>query len=970
MKWCCFLLLFLPFYYYAQNYSFLEYSTSEGLPQSQVNAIEQDEEGYLWIATFGGLARFDGTSFLTYGKSSGLLNNRAVHLNIIDDTLFIGHDKGISYQYKSDTFCYAKFPPHLPPANVTSILKYGKKILVMTNGNGLLELNKATQQLNVINNSPERIRGGVMKNKDILLATRNGIQRYNSGKFETIPHTKNTSFSSVHLLRDSILATTYDGSLLHVKYSGQIDTIYRQQNTPFRSMITDPFGNFWLNSREGAVCLEKDTILRLTESTGLPINDINTIFIDRERNYWLGTGGKGLIRFTGETFNYYSKKNGWPSNLVISIIKDKNDDRWISTYDKGIFRVSKNEEIKPIDYIPSSVWSMDYSEEGIVFGSNFGLFYYDYNQWYSFYEEDGLPANRIRGVKAINDSTFYIGTAEAPVAFNLNQRQITPLTAQNDLGRNVRDFIQQEDALFMASQEGVIELKNGKTKNIAAFEAGVNCIEQDPRGKLWAGTENGLYIQDEDTFKRKILQRKTGNDYVNFIQHIDTVFFVGTNSGMYELSESGAIIHHYSINEGLVDLETNLNAHYYDKNRDIFWFGTASGLMKMHLQKRHLLYTSAPPKINLTGIHINFKPIPNSRLQAIKSTTEGQLQIAYKNNDVQFNFDVLFLTHPDDLQYQYRLEGFSEKWSPLSENPTVNFTNLPLGNYTLHFRATNQIGKQSSSFKTAIEVLPPFYRTWWFYSIMVLLAGLIVYALDRVRVAQLRRKNYRLQLEFKNKLTKLEQQSLNASMNRHFIFNSLNSIQYYINSSDKKSANKYLSRFAKLIRKNLDSSHRKDGMVALGDELERLQLYLDLESMRFQNKINYSINVGANVEIELLKVPAMFLQPFVENSIIHGILPLKKRKGQITINITDHLDHIRIEICDNGVGIEQSVKKKHPETGDHESQGMLITKGRIDLLQKISARSIEMIGPQQLYNEDGSVKGTLVIFKLIKQYLE
>jgi LytS/YehU family sensor histidine kinase len=246
---------------------------------------------------------------------------------------------------------------------------------------------------------------------------------------------------------------------------------------------------------------------------------------------------------------------------------------------------------------------------------------------------------------------------------------------------------------------------------------------------------------------------------------------------------------------------------------------------------------------------------------------------------------------------------------------------------------------------------------------------LTVFFIDRYRVNRLAQRNYQLRLEYENKLTKLEQQSLNASMNRHFIFNALNSIQYYINSSDKQSANKYLSRFAKLIRKNLDSSHRKDGMVALGDEIERLKLYLDLESMRFENRFDYEINLDAHVEPEMLKVPAMFLQPFVENSIIHGILPLKDRKGMIKINVTDHLEHIRIEITDNGIGIEQSVNEKIEED-DHESQGMLITKGRIELLQKISAKSIEMVGPHQINENNNSISGTVVIFKLIKQYLE
>jgi LytS/YehU family sensor histidine kinase len=159
-------------------------------------------------------------------------------------------------------------------------------------------------------------------------------------------------------------------------------------------------------------------------------------------------------------------------------------------------------------------------------------------------------------------------------------------------------------------------------------------------------------------------------------------------------------------------------------------------------------------------------------------------------------------------------------------------------------------------------------------------------------------------------------------------------------------------------------------MVPLNDELERLELYLELETMRFNEKFSYSIEIGERVEIEMLKVPAMFLQPFVENSIIHGILPLKDRKGVVNIIITDHLDHIRIEIRDNGVGIENSVKNKKEAIGDHESQGMLITKGRIELLQKISARSIEMIGPIQINESSSSINGTLVTFKIIKQYLE
>ena len=165
-------------------------------------------------------------------------------------------------------------------------------------------------------------------------------------------------------------------------------------------------------------------------------------------------------------------------------------------------------------------------------------------------------------------------------------------------------------------------------------------------------------------------------------------------------------------------------------------------------------------------------------------------------------------------------------------------------------------------------------------------------------------------LMYKSNLLALEQQSLNASMNRHFIFNALNSIQYFINTQDKLSANKYLSSFAKLIRKNLDSSSSEDSLIPLSDELERLELYLSLEHMRFQSKFEYHINIQKGIQTESILVPAMFMQPFVENSVWHGVLPMKK-KGIIQISITESKDNeIKFIIEDNGIGVDNSLNNK------------------------------------------------------------
>lgn len=218
-----------------------------------------------------------------------------------------------------------------------------------------------------------------------------------------------------------------------------------------------------------------------------------------------------------------------------------------------------------------------------------------------------------------------------------------------------------------------------------------------------------------------------------------------------------------------------------------------------------------------------------------------------------------------------------------------------------------------------------------------------------------------MQLYYKSKLLSLEQQSLNASMNRHFIFNSLNSIQYYINKQDKLEANRYLTNFAKLIRKNLDSSISSD-LIPLAEELERIELYLSLETMRFKDRFRYTFNIDKAINPELIMIPPMLFQPYIENSIWHGILP-KEEEGHIVINIypnpTD-ASLVNIEILDDGIGVSTSLKNRVETGSTHISRGIEITSGRLNLLKEMTQQNLEIIGPEDITDPSGKVTGTSV----------
>ena len=218
-------------------------------------------------------------------------------------------------------------------------------------------------------------------------------------------------------------------------------------------------------------------------------------------------------------------------------------------------------------------------------------------------------------------------------------------------------------------------------------------------------------------------------------------------------------------------------------------------------------------------------------------------------------------------------------------------------------------------------------------------------------------------LEYQSKLLSLEQQNLNASMNRHFIFNALNSIQYFINRNDRLQANKYLSRFAKLIRKNLDCASAKNNLTTLEEEIERIQLYVELEKMRFDNCFQFEVSIAEDVDVESVLIPAMLFQPFIENAIWHGLLP-NEDDGLIKLNISYINETLCLKISDNGIGIDESTLRKEKSENLHKSQGMRITSDRIQILRKLADDNIRLIGPENIRDADGNNQGTRVVIYL------
>ena len=215
---------------------------------------------------------------------------------------------------------------------------------------------------------------------------------------------------------------------------------------------------------------------------------------------------------------------------------------------------------------------------------------------------------------------------------------------------------------------------------------------------------------------------------------------------------------------------------------------------------------------------------------------------------------------------------------------------------------------------------------------------------------------------YQNKLNETAMASLRAQMNPHFIFNCLNSIKLYTEQNNSAAASEYLSKFSKLIRNMLDNARSDNSLLA--NEIETLQLYIDMETMRFKDKLQCSISIAQDVDLDFIEVPPLLIQPYVENAIWHGIMP-KAEGGQVWINISQNhaTNDLEISIKDNGIGREKSAALKKGKSQLHQSHGTAITHNRLDLLNEKNKASASVVISDVL-DENHLVSGTLVTLKL------
>lgn len=978
----------------AQVFNVTPYSTEDGLIQSQVRAMIQDRQGYLWMGTHRGVSRFDSRSFSAFAPVRGSLpgNFLTSFLQDREGNLWMGTDKGLARFDGRDLKSFSS-AGQLGDISILSLaLDQRGHIWIGTSSSGITVYDgqkfspsalEWEQTNRVAVNAIAAGEGDTMwiaAATGLFFSQGGRVKKYHNGH----PGLNKEILSLFTDHNGKLWAGTNEGLLAR---TGSSWTLYSEKdglpNRTIYCMVEDNDHTLWVGTGRGVARWKGNRFVPLVEKNRLLDYKIRSACVDAEGNLWFGTDGGGIRKVTQGIFSRYDMGTGLSSNLAKSFVEDLQGRLWVSTYDQGV-SVLEGDRVMGYFNEENGLGDKDISysyrdREGALWFCSYGGGITRYNgRFQVFNQQNGLMSNAVYCVEQVADNIWLIGGQNGVSVFDGRRFVRTIGPANGLLGEVVyKIFKDSGGQIWFGTNAGLSRLPKAPsatgelewTNFPAPQKVGANIISmlEDPAGRMWFGSNTGVYMYQQDRFFPIILSNAPGaSAIVSLVLDADTLLWIGTENGIYRIHpmqfQPGRPVKsdHFTQKDGLPSLECNGNAAYLDRQGDI-WFGTSEGAIR---RPRGAERPDAvpPPRLHITGVR-PAQEVTWEELGVETDLTTGlplKLELPHSQNRLGFDFIAISYKSPQQVEYRFKLEGLDQSFSLPTHETSVSYSNLRAGKYTFVVEARNetQPWEIAPSASFSFEIKPPYYATWWFILLAITLAGSVGWAIFLTVTRERRRQTEEKHLRERAEKLQLEQQALYAMMNPHFTFNALQSIQFFILRQDKIQANKFLSSFAKLVRKNLESTQSE--FIPLAEEVERLELYLSLEKMRFQEKFEYQIQVDEGLDAHHTLMLPMILQPFVENSIRHGIMP-KLTGGEIVVSLTKLDDtYLECRIRDNGIGIEASRKMKENRPNDHVSRGMQITLDRLSLFARMTGRNYK-VDITELKNPDGTVSGTEVV---------
>lgn len=996
------------------NFKFRTYTTREGLVHNAVKKCRSDSKGFLWIITENGLSRFDGYQFKNFqhdNKDSNSLPVNDLRDLVIDsqDRIWLAYKFGLCfYDPGLQQFTTLHNGKEQIPALQLSYLA-NSNILFIATLNGLLkyDLNrKVLSPTSLKNSAAHSFTCSIIdKDQNIWLGTlRYGYYKYNIST-DTF-HYFSTNIWPTNFFQDNegvLFMSTWQNGFIRLNADGTInkETTYDLPSDPIsgrgyifqgctQSDVLTGKDILWVISHNGGLALfskKQRKFIRWFRYKPELINGIKSDFnwsdyTSPDGTVWLCTW-QGLSKVKSESQQFQSAElpelNSNYYNCVTGIMNDPNnyDVVWMSVNGSGLAEYSKKKQqlVKWYFHGPAKYDSGEYylrlwlvslirDTVNTIWSPSYGGLAKIKNGIPSFIllPGDQKEISYTSTSYQAKDGNIWLG-GRFLQRFNPYSEKYTnwyvPGSANPKNNGDINNITQVPGGnMFIATNKGLFEMdaNNYHFREIDFWKSFPDStVWKDVRSvlaignKLYIGTLRGLAEMDLTTYKCSLIGEK---EYVarvdNSALHKDAFdkLWIYSNNGVFRFDPLTNETLHFTSSDGIYNT-SNDAAFFFDYDKDVF-----------------LGYRAAYTRFNPGLVNSNTnKPIPF--ITGVKTRDvfnhlnpeeykDTYLPLTYEQNNITFDFTAIEYIDPEKLTFSYMLEGFDKKWIDAGKTRSVSYTNLPGGKFTFKVKACNSSGICSDKTATfMIRVSPPFWRTWWFYALVILTVSACSIAISR----WLQRKDEKINL-INNQLTKVELASLRNQMNPHFIFNSLNSIHKYIWENKPEDASEYLTKFSKLVRMILENSKEKE--LPLSKELETLRLYIELEHRRCNQKFDYSISVDPAIVTSNVLIPSMIIQPYVENAIWHGLVQNDQR-GNLSVNIFKQGEQLICIIEDDGIGIKRAGAIKVQKQDSHQSLGLNITRERLNLLATESGLTASV---QIIDLTNNTISGTKVILHL------
>jgi ligand-binding sensor domain-containing protein len=905
------------------------------LPAQECYKVIQDKQGYIWISTEAGLVKFSGTRSMVFNKNNGLDQNSAYILQKGEEQdIWIATSSKRIYQYKNNSLLIPWFSKHIGDSindsydqiltlnklndndifvstfdETFSIDSKQKKVRRVTPPKGEYDFYfiKTTSALQSILQKKSRIFNDTLRQnpRDIIIR----VQQENRFIDIKISSSKFSFFGRVLTTTDQ-KGTGYIG-LLNLLIRVNPDLSYSYIATPdmILNLYCDKNNGLWVGNYKAGVRFFPDPSKMELNVVNMPDMSVTGVAEDHEGGIWCTTLEKGVFYTSSKNVIHYSNIKGL----------DKKADL-LKTFDNKVFTTSGTKEIYKLDSLEISSLQIKHplsfpvndilrDGEDYLLASKSYILKAD-NDFQFFQALKTQDQKEYYGgsqfVKLSNNKIYFIQYGRL---FELIKGEIKKI----DLNIQADNIVADHNYILIGTQNGAYQFDPEKKilKKFENLSGEVTKILKTGR-ELWICTKaDGIYkIINNTTEKPKQLNLLT-RSFFDIEADSSRSLWIASNIGLIKVFPNRKKIEIANVQDGLPTNEI------YDLEILNNWLYMSSTLGISMVNKEKLIRPSSLSPIVVKSIYIKNNNVGNTIPSSISAS----------NNIIKISLDILTfkdLLHP---RFIYSLKC-DEPVADIVNGNELTLQNLQPGNYFLEIYPVNGKGSRAPvSFNFSIM------RPWWqktiVLTVFIVFACIFIYFIAMFLARRIKLKE-ESRARIQRLLAEYQLTSLQAQMNPHFIFNSINSIQTYILNNNPQEAYDYLAKFSRLVRIVLDNASEKE--LLLEKELEMITLYLELEQQRFKGQFFYNIIIDPKVNIYEVSLPPMLIQPFVENAIWHGLMPLKKtRKGEVIINIKQISEILHIVITDNGIGRTKSLAAKTAK--NHKSIATKLTERRIEVLK-------------------------------------